>query len=122
MGGQVKCTNFCEKTPQKPASSVCGIVDVAHSTDYPYPGWAWKHSFDFLLSASKAASARQAAQGSSKPQQKQQQELAKKKEQAPAVKKVTANSSTKRAAAGRNLLLQMTYQGEQQLPGRQRMT
>eukprot|EP00775_Hariotina_reticulata_P009179 gene9179-9345_t len=123
MGGQVKCTNFCEKTPQHFAASVCGIVNVAHSTDYPYPGWAWQHAFDFMIAASRSNSARNAAKAKAASTKQPQQEKAKRQTATPG-KKVTANSNNRKTSvggAGRNLLLQMTFQGEQHL-GQQRLS
>jgi len=141
MNGQVKCTNFCEKAPQNPAAQVCGIVGVAHSTDYPFPGWVWQQSFQFMLAASRSDSARKASQYKAVQQKSQQVPGHKKasshqRKQAPgktpapagkpgqkkpaaaAAAAAAGGSGHKKvtaAAARQPLALQLTFPGEQQL-------
>lgn len=48
-GGKMRCTDFCGKAmPAKPAAKSCGMPDVPHNTDYPYPGFVYKQAFAFF--------------------------------------------------------------------------
>lgn len=65
--GQMKCTDFCGKAAGKPTATVCGMLGVKHTTDFPHPGFVFEQAWQFfeqqakLQSASRQAAAKPAA-------------------------------------------------------------
>eukprot|EP00878_Enallax_costatus_P030828 GHUV01033625.1.p1 GENE.GHUV01033625.1~~GHUV01033625.1.p1 ORF type:complete len:290 (+),score=9.71 GHUV01033625.1:166-1035(+) len=59
--GQMTCKELCRYTPGAKRVKVCGMNDVAHDTDHPWPGFvyqqAWKFFNDVLASRSAVSAA-----------------------------------------------------------------
>lgn len=46
--GNQQCVDFCAGKPGAPAAKLCGMTNVAHDTDHPWPGFVYQNTWKFF--------------------------------------------------------------------------